>query len=698
MHFEQSGYKVTRHVCPRNCYGACGMLAYTHLGVLKKVTGDPSHGYTNGKICAKGYSYVKNVYHPDRLKYPMIQEERNSGNWKRISWDEALDIIVNKIIELNKRYNSNLSLALNKYSGNFGIMHYAVEGLFNSLGATTQAIGSPCWSTGLDANYYDFGSHQTSDPSELKRAKLIVLWGVNPAWTAVHSMPFIYEAKENGAKVVVIDPVYTSTAKKADLYIQVRPSSDGALAIAIAKIILNKNLQDNDFIKNYTYGFEHFKEYLKEFDLEVAVELSGQSLEVIENLANMFGTTKPIFIWTGFGLQRHVNGGQNLRAINALGAITGNIGVMGGGVHFAQQTTWNFNFNILNKNQTFNEKVQIRKVNINNFSKELKDLTDPPVKFLWVSCRNLLTQDTRKDILLDVLKNIELIVNVDHFLTKTAEYSDIVLPATTHFEEMDVVPGYWHHWIGINQQAIEPYYESKSDLMIAQLISKKLNKLIPGFCDFPELGKAADFIEKEFNKEMYDLLEINHWSELIEGPKRANIPFTAWQDKIFHTPSKKYEFYADLAKNKYLPPIPSYSSGVGPSKKYPYWLLTPHAQQRLNSQFQKIEWALNDSPEPTIYINPKLAEEKGLKSGDMVVIFNEFGQLTIKVKHSNDIAANTILYYQNSNSNNELTINNLIPGFLTDMGQVSTGSEGVAFYDAFVDIEKYNFNHKLSIF
>lgn len=689
MSVKPNGYTVTRHVCPRNCYDACGMLAYTNNGVLQKVEGDPSHGYTRGKLCAKGYSYVNRVYHPQRLKYPLIQARRGSGHWKKVTWEEALDIIAKKILELNHRYGSNLSLALNKYSGNFGILHYAVEGMFNSLGPTTQAVGSPCWSAGLDATYYDFGGCQTSDPQDMENAKLIVLWGVNPAWTAVHSLPFIYRAKAKGAQVVVIDPVYTTTAKKADLYIQIRPGSDGALALAIAKIILAKNLHAKDFIKHHTHGWQVFKNYLTNYDLEEAAAICGQKIEHMEMLAEMIGSTKPVFIWTGFGLQRHINGGQNIRSINALGAMTGNLGLPGGGVHFTQQATWNFNFHILNSPERDKQEPQaIRRIDINNFSTELKNLDNPPVKLLWISCRNLLTQDVRKKELIEVLKDLELIVTVDQFLTPTAQYSDIVLPATTQFEELDVVPSYWHHWIGLNQQAIKPFFESKSDLEIAQLLSRKLNRLAPGSCSFPQTGTAADFLEREFNDEIYKMLGIAHWSELANGPRRANIPFTAWKDGKFLTPSQRFEFYSDSAKNNGLPSIPSYSPGVTSEQKYPYWLLTPHSQYGLNSQFQNLDWILKSNPEPIIFVNPQIAQKKGLKSGVMVKIFNNYGQVTAKVKITADIAPDTVLYYQSWFPNSDFSINFLIPGLPADMGEVCTGSKGVAFYDVFVDIEK----------
>lgn len=685
--FIKGNYTVTRHVCPRNCYDTCGMLAYTKNGILQKVEGDPLHGYTKGKLCTKGYAYVNRVYHSDRLKYPLVQSPRGSGQMKIVSWDTAMNIICEKILELQHRYGSNLSLALNKYSGNFGILHYAAEGLFNSLSPTTQTIGSPCWSAGLDAHYYDFGNFESSDPEEMSKAKLIILWGVNPAWTAVHSLPYIFQAKKNGAKIVVIDPVYTTSAKKADLYIQLTPGSDGTLALAIIKFILTKELEDKDFIAQYTFGFDKLKNYLDSFSIREAALGCGQKVKVIEMLAEMIALTKPAFIWTGFGLQRYLNGGQNIRAINAIAAITGNIGISGGGVHYAHQSTNKFSQNI--HNFKGNNSTPSRFININNFADETNNLHDPPIKFLWLSCRNLVTQDPNQKKLLKALKNLELIVTVDQFLTPTAQISDVVLPTTTHFEELDVVPSYWHHWVGINQQAINPYYESKSDLQIAQLLSQKLNQLKPNSCSFPESGRAEDFLELEFNTEMYDLLGITHWTDLIAGPKRASIPITAWAGLNFKTPTKKYEFYSERAEKNGLSPMPVVvSKKANSSNIYPYYLLTPHSQHGINSQFLNLSWILKLNVKSVVIVSPMLAKKKNIKSGNKVKVFNNYGQVVVKASISKDVPPNAILFYQSWIPNKDISINSLVPGHSTDMGKVSTGTSGVAFYETFVDIEK----------
>ena len=676
-------YQVTKHVCPRNCYGTCTMTAYTKNGKLEKLEGDPTHEYSQGKICAKGYSYIDQVYHHDRIKYPLLQTNRGSGNWKQISWEHAMDIIASKMLELNERYGSNRSLCLNKHSGNMGILHNSPENLFDALGETTRATGSLCWSAGLDAQYYDFGNAETSEPSDMQNSKLIILWGVNPAWTAVHSLPYIYKAQDNGAKVVVIDPIYTASAKKADYYIQVKPGSDGALALAIAKILIDTQTYNHAFIIQHTYGWEDFHNYVHTLNLEELSFDSGVHMDTIIHLANMMSHIHPMFIWLGFGLQRHINGGQNIRAIHALSALTGNIGIPGSGVNYAHQGTWNFNTTLSSSRKHDN-----RFIDINQFSEGLQTLNDPPVKFLWLSCRNILNQDPQTNKLLHSLQDLELIVTVDHYLTSTAQQSDLVLPTTTFFEEEDVVAGYWHHFIGMNQKAIDPYYESKSDLEIAKLLSQTLNQKSPGFCSFPVEGNSSEFIEKEFNEELYELLDLSHWSELKNGAKRAKIPQTAWEGHVFKTPSKKFEFYSAQAKKNGHAPLAQYHKGMTPTKPYPYWLLTTHSQHGLNSQFSNFSSNRNIMQEPIIFLSPATAKVHGITAKSMINVFNDLDEIEIMADISNDLPEDILLFHQGWFSESKIIINKLVPGYATDMGEVSTGSKGIAFYDTFVNIKK----------
>lgn len=679
MIYTRDGYQITRHTCPRNCYDTCGMLAYTRNGRLEKIVGDSEHGYTRGKLCSKGQTYIRRVYSPDRIRYPMRQIGRASGRWERLTWEQAMEIICEKILDLKDRYQSTLPLCLNKYSGNFGILHYAVEGMFNSLGPTTQARGSPCWSAGLDAQLYDVGKHVNSDPAELEKARLIILWGVNPAWTAIHSLPYIFKARDSGAKVVVVDPVYTQTARKADWFIQVKPGEDGALALALAKEIYQNGKADFAFIEHHTHGWQQFCDYLASLNMDFLIGQCGQSLETVKELARLIADSKPVFIWTGFGLQRHNNGGQSLRAIDALGAMTGNIGCPGGGVHYAQQLTWGFN------NRFLKDCGNNRYININEFAAELGRLSDPPVKLLWVSCRNLLTQDSAAGALLKQLNQLELIVTVEQFMTPTVHHSDIVLPATTQFEEIDVVPSYWHHWIGLNEQAISPWFDAKSDLEIAQLLAKTLNQYRAGSSSFAVEQSPAEFLDEEFTPALYSLLGIDHWSELATGPRRADVPRTAWEDKRFATSSGRFEFFSAKAMEYNAPALSEYKKGIVPNPEYPFWFITSHAQQGLNSQFQNVEF-LPRSLEQSIYIHPLTAMAKGIKNGTLVRVYNSFGSVLLRARLSNDTSPDVLVCHQGWIPHSETHLNVLNGGASSDMGDASTGSKGMAFYDVFVNI------------
>lgn len=676
-----SKYQVTKHICPRNCYGTCTMTAYTKNGKLVKLEGDPSNGYSQGKICAKGYSYIDNVYHPERIKYPLWQKVRGSGIWERISWEQAMEIISSKIIELKERYGSNLSLCLNKHSGNIGLLHSSVEAFFNSLGQTTQAIGSICWSAGLDAQYYDFGNPETSEPSDMQNSKLILLWGVNPAWTAVHSLPYIYEAQENGANVVVIDPIFTATAKKADYYIQVSPGGDGALALAIANMIIDKKRYNQSFISQNTYGWEYFHDYVQTLNLEELSHDCGVQLDTIAFLADLISDSHPMFCWIGFGLQRHTNGGQNIRAIQALNAMTGNIGVPGSGVNYAHHGIWNFN---MNQAHSMNHN---RFIDINQFSEGLENIQDPPVKFLWLACRNILNQDPNTNQILEALQNLELIVTVDYFLTSTAEQSDLVLPTTLFFEEEDIVGGYWHHYFGMNQKAIEPYYESKSDFEIAKMLAKTLNEKSPSFSSFPVDGTTSAYFEHEFNDDLYHLLNIHHWTDLNEGVKKANVNTTAWADYDFKTPSKKFEFFSLRAEQNGHSPIAQYNKGMKPTKSYPYWLLTTHSQHGLNSQFTNYNGNKTIIQEPVVLLSPKTAKAHGITPNSVIKVYNELDEIEIMADVSDDLPEDILLFHQGWFPNSKIIINKLVPGYATDMGEQSTGSKGIAFYDTFVNIK-----------
>jgi len=603
--FNPKTYKIYRNACPRNCYDTCSLKTWVKDDVITFVEGAPESTFTHGTPCVKGLSYPRRVYSPDRIKYPMVQDVRGSGNWRRISWDEAMQRIATKMLEIKKKDGSMLGLALTKYSGKFGVLNYAVEGMMSSLGYTTRFAGTPCWPAGIDAQNYDMGDMWCNDPEDMVKAKYIIIWGANPAWCSMHTMKYIYQAREKGAKVVVIDPLLTQTAAKADLYLRVRPGSDGALALGMARHLVDKGLVDQDFVNNYSHGYAEFEEYLRNnVTVEWASEICGLSADVIRQLAEEFTAVNPATVWIGYGMQRHVNGGANVRAIDAFVAMTGNIGIEGGGARYGHLHTWGFNYNAMlqkppvgsigmpgaaGTTSEFGSAGEVaqysdRSLNINQTAKGILEANEPPVRMLWVACKNPFAQDFDRSKMEKAFEKLEMVVCADQFFNETVQHADIVLPVTTAFEEWNVDASYWHYWLSINQPAIKPMYEAKCDLEIAVLLSRTINKLEPGSCTFPQEFDHKRWLDQEFNDGMAKMFGISSWDDLLEGPKKAILPSSAaWYDRKFKTPSGKFEFKSELCEKNGHTALPEYKPEA--KSTLPFHLFTPHVQFGIHSQF-----------------------------------------------------------------------------------------------------------------
>jgi len=675
--------KTYKSVCPRNCYNSCAMLSHVVNGKLTKVEGDPLHGYTQGRLCAKGYAYSRYVYSPERLRYPLRQYPRGSGNWVRITWDEAFNYIATKLLELNHRYGSNHSLAFNKCSGNIGFLHYATEGMFNSFGSHTKLKGNPCLAAGMDAITYSSGEGKSPDPEAMANSKLIVIWGANPAWTAVHQLNFINQARETGAILVVIDPVYTPTAATADHYIQIRPGTDGLLALAIAKILVEEGRYDAAFVKDHVEGWESFQSYLQEkIFLQEVQSITGVTENAVRLLADLYSQNDPAATWCGYGLQRYPNGGQNVRAIHALSALTGNVGKAGGGFYYFHPSTDTFPLHLLN-HQGPDDGLESRTLDINSYPSQALSLVDPPVKFLWIAGRNPLSQDQEVQNWTRLLKELELVVTVDLFMTRTAELSDIVLPAASHFEEFDLNISFWHHWLALNEKAIDPYYEAKSDLEIARQLTRTLNELQPGFSNFPFEKTAEEWIEMEFTTEILELYGLSSWRELSVAPAKLQVGNNPWADFKFKTESGKFELFSKDAKVDNLPALPRFWAGSG-DPSFPLRLITPQSITSIHSQDWASEWIAYEEKGDVVKLNPLDAVQRKVQDGDYVKIYNALGSVTRKAKLYPEILPGVIIIYQGGNE----PVNRLLSGLSADMGKKNSGSEGAAFYNAFVDVEK----------
>lgn len=705
--FDPSAYQVFRNACPRNCYDTCSIKTYVKDGVVQFVEGAPESTFTKGALCVKGYTYPRRLYSPDRIKYPMIQDKRGSGNWRRISWEEAMDIISDKILEIKEKDGSLLGLGLTKYSGNFGITNYGVEGMMSSLGYTTRFVGTPCWPAGIDAQNYDLGDMWCNDPEDMVKAKYIIVWGANPAWCSMHTMKYIFEAKENGAKIVVIDPIFTQTAAKADEFWQIKTGTDGALALGMARHLLDKGLVDTDFVNNYAVGYDEFASYLKEnVTVEWASEICGIPADAIRTLTEEFAKAKPATVWIGYGMQRHTNGGAMVRAIDAFVAMTGNIGIEGGGARYGQMRTWGFNYHAMIQKQPEGSvgfvgatgpkgefdfagesaaQYSDRALNINKTAQEILDAKDPELKMLWISCKNPFAQDFDRNKLEKAFNKLEFVVSVEQFFTETVKHSDIVLPVTTLFEEWTVNVSYWHYWLSLNEQAVKPMHEAKCNIEIAALLSKAMNAKQPGSCTFPQEIDTKEWMIKEFNQGSYDYFGISSWEDLKNGPRKAKLASTAsWNTREFGTPSKKYEFKSELCEQNGFNAIPKYVEVRKPTA--PFRLLTPHVQFALHSQFVNLDWMENFYPEPFVYINPEAAKEKGIKDLDYVKVFNSIGEVKLRAKLTDNVTKDCVVMYEAWFRKLDFNVQNVVDDCEADMGAMKTGAPGVAIHDQFVDV------------
>ncbi|MEH7013735.1 molybdopterin-dependent oxidoreductase [Neobacillus niacini] len=663
---------IYRNTCPRNCYGTCGILSHVKNGKLIKVTGDPEHGYSKGSLCAKGYAFTQYVYSPNRIKYPMLQSPRGSGKWKRISWDEAYTIIASKMIDLNQRYGSNLASGYNKFSGNLGLLHYATEGMFNSIGPHTKPIGNPCALTGKLAMNRSFGESFSSVPEDMAGSKLIVLWGANPTVTNVHQMKFINEARSKGAKLVVIDPIFTQTAKKADLYIQIHPGTDRLLALGIAKLVIEKQQHSLEFLEEQTTGWPEYKEYLEnQLTIDEVCKQTGVVVEALKELSELYGTIKPVATWAGLGVQRNSHGSESISAINSLAAVTGNLFLPNGGLYFMHFDVDDFPCALLNHKGPEHPMIPgPREVDISDFASSALQLSEPPLRLLWIASRNI-TQDHNLKAWVELFQKLELIVTVDLYMTKTAERSDIVLPAATHFEEEDLNVGYWHYWLSINQKAIPPYYEAKSDLQIARELTRKLNELSPEFSNFPADKEPIDWIKEELTSEIMASYGLTSYEDILKRPYKKNTLKAISEDW------KNFRLLSTEGKKSEVSLYQGDSSGVDE-----YKLITPQSLLKIHSQYETLNWLNSTQDESCIELSTEAAQLNDINDQEKIEVYNDQGQIVGVAKINPHLPKNIILTHQAGNN----PINQLI---------IQQNEEDVStyFYDSIVYIKKWRESH-----
>ncbi len=645
-----------RSACPLNCPDSCAFLVEVGAGELK-VRGD-KNSLTRGFVCSKGKALAERVFSPDRLRFPLLKRD---GRFARIGWNEAYHILTEKLREACIQSGSQ-SIFHHYDFGHNGVLRNLDRRFFQALGGVTEPRGDMCWGAGYRAQELDFGEVYANTWDDLIHAKTIILWGRDPAVTSPHLMAYIVDARKAGAKVIVVNPVQIKSARNADQYLRINPGTDGALALGLAHIILAERWLNLDFVQNYTSGFEAYAHRVHEFPPEKTALITGISEEDLKNLADQIAHCGPVSILCGYGMQRYRGGGNTVRAIDALAAITGNIGSPGAGVSYA----YKYHKNKLNSLLLPQERYQGRTFP-HALLAECLMTAEPPIKVAMVTRSNPLTQQPNSALWRELWHQIPFTVVLDTYLSETAKHSDMVLPVTTIFEEEDLLMTSWNSVIHYAQKVIEPQGEAKAESEIFTELAQGLG--LTG--DFPYTSTRWLEYVLEPGKDHGVTLEA-----LKKGPlKSPYIPDVAWADKKFLTPSGKIELFSQTAVDEmgdgvanYLPP------GWEQDKhEFPWLLMTPHSDKGLNAQFQ--------DEGNVAYIHPKLAEKYYLFPGDQALVETETGQIEVRVVVSEDIHPEIIVIPEGVSADGK-GVNELIKVKLSDYG------ESTPYYDVYCNIRK----------
>lgn len=633
--------------------------------------------------CLKGLSYVERANSPDRIIYPL---KKVNGSFKRISWNEALETIAERLMHFRDVYGqqsvlfyaaSGMAGLLNDFSGKFWRYVY---------GGATTVYGNLCWPAGLEATRLTLGENKHNVPWDLENAKLIVLWGKNPAESNLHEMIPLNNALDKGAKLVVIDPRRTQSTQRATLLLQPYPSTDATIALAVANIIIQNGWIDSDFIKLHVHGFDQFAEHVKPFTAQWASNISGVPVSLIEKLAWYIGNVKPMTLIPGYGMQRYTNGGQTVRAILALSVITGNIGKSGACWHYANLQSYVFD-DVLEPLCYYPpdkpDGIIRRSISTARLGEDMLATKNPELKMIWVERGNPLTQNPNTGKVLEAFRKLDFRVVVEQFMTDTALEADIILPAKNMFEQSDIVGSYWNPYIQLKQKVVEPAGEVKPETEIYWWLAQKLgfneadlsNILLPPGDE--HVDRYLDSKLREFNLSL---------EELRKGPILApGLQEIAFSDYRFPTPSGKIELYSEQVQTLWGEnPLPTYKPAVElfqDQTPYPLFLMSPNTKNRIHSQFNNLKVISMISGSPVLQINPADATQRGIGDGDLVEIFNNRGSFRVKAQLTYEVRVGCVVIPNGWWRTQGAPVNVLSEGRETDMGH------GSAFHNNRVEVK-----------
>ncbi len=701
---EASGPKEIYATCPHDCPDSCAMVATVENGRVVGVRGRREHPFTRGTLCVKVKNYEDRVHSPDRVLHPMRRVgAKGEGRFERITWEEALETIHDRFSGIIDDFGAEAILPCS-YIGQQGFVHGLNSGdaFFNRLGATIMER-TLCASAANSASVMTTGVSGGVDPLSFVHSKFILIWGCNTISTHMHQWPMIAEAQRDGAKVVVVDPIRSRTAAKADWHVQIRPGTDAALALGMMNVIIIEDLIDADYVEKYTVGFDALKERAAQYPPERVAEITGLPLDDIRRLGREYATTQPSVIRVGVAVERHKSGGQTVRALASLPALVGAWRHVGGGVLQSAARSLPSRGDQISRPDFIRPGTRV--INQIEMGAALTGELDPPIKALFVyNCNPMVTVPDQQAIARGLMRNDLFVVVSEQFQTDTADYADILLPASTQLEQFELVYSWGQFFLGLSEPAIPPLAESIPNAEMFRRLAATFGFNEPYFrrSDEEIAYDAIDWDHPALDGIDMDLLKREGYARLNVGDPDTRLPHA---EGNFPTPSGKCEFVSSRAAegNLVLPrlrqgyeegmpagdvdPLPDYVPADVDDPRHPLILISPKSHAFLNSCYGNLEVQQKAAGDPTALMHPVDAKARGISEGDRINVFNDLATVEVGARISEDTAPGIVvvpLGYWRKSDGVGIGVNALNPAALTDIGQ------GPALTDTRVEVAAAN--------
>ena len=671
---------VVKGACPHDCPDTCALDVHVRDGVAIKVTGSSDHAPTAGVLCTKVARYTERTYHPDRLLHPMRRIGRKGeGRFERISWEEAIAAIAGRLAPIAA--DDPERILPYSYAGTMGLVQGESMSMrfFHKLGASL-LDRTICASAGTAGHGDHLGSRIGIDVELADEAKLIIFWGSNAITSSVHFWARAQEAKRRGATLIAIDPYRSLTAEKCHTHVALLPGTDSALALGLMHVLIRDGLIDRDYVERHTLGFEGLCERVHRYDPGTVASICGIQPREIESLAQLYGTTRPALIRANYGMQRARGGGMATRNIACLPALVGAFRDAAGGIFLSTGGNFHIDEQALKRPDLLAGRSP-RTINMSTIGHALLDSSAPIDALIVYNSNPVAVAPDSTRVVRGFAREDLFCVVLEHFQTDTADYADILLPATTQLEHLDVIKPYGHYYMMANNPAIAPLGECKPNSEIFRLLAGAMGFTDPCFGDADEtIARAA--MAKHWD---FDAVRAAGWKRI--GAPKGTARFAAGG---FDTPSGKVEFFSSRAAGLGLDPLPDYiapqeDTRSAAAARHPLAMISPPARHFLNSTFVNVQSLRASEGEPWLDIHPDDAAKRGVIGGHYVRVFNDRGSVELRARITDRARRGVVVglsvwwkkLARDGKNANELTSSDT----LTDMGRAPT------FYDCLVQVE-----------